>query len=262
MSKTACWLSTVSIVALALQPEDAVVVKSWNELSLKTEQLPDGSIVSYVLAPDFAMPSDHEIFQAITIDETTNVTIVGNDAVLDANFRNSFFGVEGTLILRGAQLLNALVGGGLKDTAAITITATGKADFAGCSFTNCSSHASRGAIYVDGTALDGDTFVPVTFTNCTFAKNKASIDVKTGKERPGGAIFVDGNAKVSIRGCDFLAPTSAGQGQNDIANEGAFSDSVTFECPPGSSGKSVEMPKGATWSTAMLQPSKQVVHCG
>ena len=158
--------------------------------------------------------------------------------------------------MRGIHFRNSRISAEFGGIAAIRVTATGSADFSGCSFTNCSTGDSKGAIYVDGTNLYGSTFVPVALTSCNFTENRAS------KGRGGGAVFVIGNAKVAIAGCRFDQGANTSQGQNDVANEGSFADSIIFECPPGTTGKAVSMPKGATWSTGVLPPSKEVVHCG
>ena len=158
--------------------------------------------------------------------------------------------------MRGIHFRNSLISAEFGGIAAIRVTATGSADFSGCSFTNCSTGDSKGAIYVDGVEVYGSAFVSVALTSCNFTDNRAS------KGKGGGAIFVIGNAKVAVAGCRFVPGTNKSQGQNDVANEGSFADSVTFDCPPGATGKAVRMPRGATWSTEVLPPSKEVVHCG
>ena len=82
-----CWLSLTSTALPILSPE---VVKSWAELSIKTEELKAGSVVSYEIPSEFTMPGIHEIFQGISIDGNVKVTLTGvGEPVLDAQFRNT-----------------------------------------------------------------------------------------------------------------------------------------------------------------------------
>jgi hypothetical protein len=234
-------------------------VKSWSELNIQTEQLARGAAATFTLAPAFAMPGPHEIFQAIVINESNNVTIIGSGTVLDAAFRNTFFGVEGALAVQGVHFKNAFESGMAgSEAAAIRIVSSkvqnGACSLSNCSFTNCSSIAGGGAIFADCTDCEVGVFVGVTLTNCIFADNRA------GGKGIAGAIEVHGNAKVHIADCAFVATADKARGHNDIVSKAAPAGSVTFDCPPGSRTTPVVMPQ-ADWTTDMLPPTKQVVKC-
>jgi hypothetical protein len=241
--------------------QSSLQVKSWSDLNLQIEKLAPGAVATFTLAPAFAMPGAHEIFQAIVIDEGNNVTIIGNGTVLDAAFKNSFFGVEGALAVQGVHFKNAFESGiSGSEAAAIRITSSkghnGACSLSDCLFTNCSSIAGGGAIFVDCTKCEIGVFIDVTLTNCIFTDNRA------GGRGIAGAIEVHGNANVHIAGCTFVATADKAKGHNDVVSKAAPAGSVIFDCPPGSQSKPapVVMPQ-ADWTTDMLPPTKQVITC-
>jgi hypothetical protein len=61
-----------------------------------------------------------------------------------------------------------------------------------------------------------------------------------------------------LAGCEFMLPADLSEGHNDI---NYYYNSITFSCPPGSSGTPVTMKAGVLLSATQLPPTTEIVHC-
>jgi hypothetical protein len=129
--------------------------------------------------------------------------------------------------------------------------ASGGGPITNCMFTNntASSYSSYGgAVSLSGTS---------PLTDCTFIDN----DVH-GVNMSGSALYMKANSFVQITGCEFLQPTTASKGNNDIARytDVAPRGLVSFDCAANTTGKPVIMMPNELPVT-QLPPQQQIVHC-
>jgi hypothetical protein len=221
-------------------------VSTWNDLS--TSIAKQGASAYYILSKGFSTPLKK--FEYITIDEGFTVTIDGGGAILDGRGTSSFFGIGGTLIIKGVTLQNghegnegaALVGGG------------GSATFSSCSFVKNTAGAPGG----NGGAVNVLTIGgSATFLSCSFVKNTVDGGFHGGAVEVGGGsvLFVD---------CSFEADGSGKISKDNgihIYDNGAGGASVTFGCPTGTTGADVSIKPGSDLGTSQLPPAKQIVSC-
>jgi predicted outer membrane repeat protein len=158
----------------------------------------------------------------------TDLTIHGNNAVLDAAGKGFFFWVKGRtcrLAISRVTFKNGAnqyaVGGG-------AISVGGSLTAISCTFINNTAPGYGGAIYI----YKGS----ITLNRCTFSDNTALYQ--------GGALdccaFDSHQAiDVLIKDCSFIGPISSTK--NDIARNNSDTASVTFACPDGETGTPVQM---------------------
>jgi predicted outer membrane repeat protein len=208
----------------------------------------------------------------------TSITIIGNGAVLDGQGKGILFCVTAgaTLIVFNVTMRNGLaesnfggaifvqlddskVGGIVKLNSCTfegNSAATGGAIFidAGstlvamnCIFRNNSApfNGDGGAIHVEGAGQGISKGGFATTTSCTFSGNFACTLDGCEKFATGGAINLAnrltapaGGATAIIRGCNFEQPIASNK--NDVARD-INTNNVTFVCPEGYSGASVQM---------------------
>jgi hypothetical protein len=168
----------------------------------------------------------------------TDIAIIGNNAVFDANQTGRFFTVGGVssvrLTVSNVHFKDGTVGLFHKDGGALYVGG-GVVAMTCCVFSGNMAYSdddddgdAGGAIYVDGGVI--------TLTSCVFSDNFAAAEVGFHNGE-GGAIYATGSGtKVLILGGEFKPPIS--DSTNDIA---IYKANVTFGCAPGSSGPSVPM---------------------
>jgi predicted outer membrane repeat protein len=185
-----------------------------------------GGNLTIGIAVPFSMSDYHG--QPIAIPSNTHVTILGNNAVLNASRKGRFFMVLGALVLDSITLQNGCkvgsAGGAILNAGALTLNQT--------NFVS-NQALQGGAIFSAGQST-------LTVDHSSFLSNQAG-------EGGGGAIYSDLDGTLAVGHSTFTANEAEGGGGGAICSYGGSSSNFTVQ---GSSFTSNEASQGGALSSA------------
>jgi hypothetical protein len=234
--------------------QSVVKVSSWKDLKSKID---NQAGQSFLLTSPFDIAGAAQImikaFQNITITGEDGVVLDGKNLPVYApgycDYQQLFLNHGGSLDVSGITFRNLQCGflqNGIElyshsqpvttvSNCVFDNVATGNARTvalltAGAAFTNCTfeNQISRVAVF----SLTAIRATETVLSNCIFRNNTATIPLIEGPA--GGAIYVwTWNATLRLRGCQFILPSNASLGHNDITMAVFTYDNGTAMYPPG-----------------------------
>jgi hypothetical protein len=241
---------------------------SWPQLKGQVEAVQQGTDATFYLAHTFDMVPLGQQFKPIFLVRETNVTIIGDNTLLDAGYANSFF-ASNVADNQNLTLKNLIFARGNSSDASVIPRICGAGALSlkvvNCTFTNNTTPVISGH---DGPKFITDSlFVSSIGPAAVLMPNYATLNVtnSTFMDSAGFAIEWMPMSTGRITGCRFIASGTEGSCANGLSYM-----NVPDICCPGENTKCITLPELFKHGTCpppcclgpvQLPPSNPIISC-